>query len=69
MTEQKITLRDVYDILYRVEQKYEKRFETIENKVDSLEKFQNKAIGVLIIASSFLSLIASYVWQKITGGH
>jgi len=62
-------LIQINSVVNRIEDKYDRRLEAVEARVDSVEKFQNKAIGVLIIISAFLSPIASYFWEKITGGH
>lgn len=63
--QQRVTLRDIYDALNRVEDKYDRRFDAIEKDIDELQKFQNKAIGVLGLASAFVSLIATYIWNKL----
>lgn len=66
MTDSKITLRDVYDAIQRVEDKYDRRFEGIEANITKLQEFQNKTLGILGVVSVFISLAATWVWQKLT---
>jgi len=42
-----------------------KRIERVECDVNALQAFQNKALGVIGIASAFASAIASFIWSKI----
>lgn len=60
-----ITLKDVYDVVNRLEDKFDDRYSEIDARVTKLEGFQNKALGILTIATAFVSLAASYVWQKV----
>ncbi len=65
MAEERVTLRDVYDAINRVESKYDRRLERIEQDIDQIKSFQNKAYGVVGMLSMFVSAAASYVWNKV----
>lgn len=65
MAEDKVTLRDVYDAINRVESKYDRRLERIEQDIDQIKSFQNKVYGVVGILSIFVSAAASYIWNKL----
>ena len=60
-----VSLRDIYEAVERVEDKMTKRIEREECDVNALQAFQNKALGVIGIASAFASAIASFIWSKI----
>lgn len=62
-----VTLKDVYDAVNRLEDKFEKRIKPIETDVNELQKFQNRAMGVLTVFSTFIGLIATFVWNRIIG--
>lgn len=65
MAESRVTLKDIYDALNRVEDKYDRRFDNIEKDIDDLQKFQNKALGVLMVVASFVSVAINYIWNKV----
>lgn len=67
MTEDRVTLRDIYTAVNRIEDKFDKRIEDIEKNVDTLKAFQNKAMATLSVFSSLVGLGSSYFWKKITG--
>lgn len=74
MTEDRVTLRDVYEIMERVEAKVDKKVTSLEaslkeqgEKIDRLEAFSNRALGVLAVGSAFVSLAASWIWTRILG--
>lgn len=67
MTEDRVTLRDIYKAVERVEDKMDKRIEALEKEVDDLQSFQNRALGIISVASVFFSLAATFIWNKITG--
>ena len=62
-----ITQRDIYDAIERLEEKMDRKLEKMDGKIDSLENFRDKALGVLTIFSAFVSLGATFIWQKIFG--
>lgn len=67
MNEDKVTLRDIYDVVERVEDKMDRRFEAVERDISNLKAFQNRTLGVVSIFSGLVSVITVYIWNKITG--
>lgn len=67
MAEERVTLRDIYAAVNRLEDKFDRRIVNIEKDVDDLKSFQNKALGVVSILAMFTSLVANFIWQSITG--
>lgn len=62
-----ITLRDVYDIVNRLETKMDARYEKHESRIEAIENNQSKAIGVISVISLFISGALTYVWDRILG--
>lgn len=62
-----ISLRDVYEVVNRLESKMDERLSKVETKVDALEDFKSKTLGVLSIASFALSGLFTFIWKKIEG--
>lgn len=67
MSEERVTLKDVYEVVNRIEDKMSQRIAETERRVDILESFQSRTLGVLSIITVFISLAATWVWGKITG--
>lgn len=65
MSEERVTLRDIYSALNRIEDKLEKRIEDLEKQVDTLKSFQNKALGILSVISVFAGVISNYLWERV----
>lgn len=68
MARQSITLNDIYEVVNRLEDKMEKRFTPLEEKVDSLEDFRSKAVAIYGLVSLAASAIFSWVWSRLTKG-
>lgn len=62
-----VSMRDIYEAVQRLEDKMGQRIDKVEADVDGLKGFQNKALGILSVFSVFVSAIASFIWNKITG--
>lgn len=60
-----VTLKDIYEVVNRLEDKLDQRIKPIEQKVDDLEDFRGKALGILGVVSFVGSAIFSWVWGKI----
>lgn len=67
MSEEKVTLRDIYAAVNRLEDKFDRRIVVLEKDVNELQKFQNKALGIVSVLAVFTSLVANAIWQSITG--
>lgn len=65
MNEERITLKDVYDAVYRVEDKLGKRLDDQDRKIQELKDFQNRALGILSAGTMLFSALISYFWDKV----
>ena len=43
------------------------KYKEIDDRVNKVESFQDKVLGISAILSSFVGLITAYVWKKVTG--
>jgi tetrahydromethanopterin S-methyltransferase subunit B len=57
-------LKEINNSVNRLEDKLDRRINSLENRITTLEAFQNKALGVLIIASSVFTLILNAAWER-----
>lgn len=69
MTDDRVTLRDVYDAINRVEDNLKKEFNgrliKVEQDIEHIKSFQNRFLGVMSIISLFLSAAATYIWNQL----
>jgi hypothetical protein len=61
-----ITLKDIYDICDRLEQKMDRRMCTVEKKIDVLESFRDNLLGKIAVITIFISAVftLSIAWVK-----
>lgn len=62
-----VTIKDVYDLVERLEAKMSKRIEENEKDIEELQGFQNRLAGQLGLVSVFSGAISAWIWQKISG--
>ncbi len=67
MSSDKVTLRDIYQAVEKLEEKLDKRFEKNEDDIAELKAFQNKALGILGVFTTLVSLAVTFFWNKVTG--
>jgi len=60
-------LRDIYNIVDRLENKMDKRLCSLENRTDKIEDIQARMLGAVSIMALFVGGAVTWVWQKITG--
>jgi len=60
-----VTLRDIYEIVERLETRMGSRIEKTETRVDGLESFQSKMVGISLVISSLIGIAGSWFWNKI----
>lgn len=65
-TQENITLRDIYDIQARLENKLDERLSKLEGRTDNLETYRDRAMGVLGAFSLFSGLISNWIWERIS---
>lgn len=61
-----VTLKDIYEIVERLEDKMDIRLKDVEKRVDTLEDFKGKALGVMGVVSLVGSALFSWIWGRIT---
>ena len=61
-----VNLRDIYDIVERLENKLDVRLKEVEKRTDNLENFNSKMTGVWLGITSLISLLGSWIWTKIS---
>ena len=66
MSKESITLKDVYDAVNRVEDKMDKRITPLESRIDNLEDFKGRALGIFGVISFLGSAVFSWAWERIT---
>lgn len=62
-----VHLKDVYDVVNRIEDKLDRRISNLENDVEVLKENQSRALGILAVLSLFFSAVAGWVWNKVVG--
>ena len=60
-----ITLKDVYDVVQRLEDKMDGRFEKIEEEVATNTNFRNQLIGKITVVVVFIGLGINMAWDYI----
>jgi hypothetical protein len=64
MANGKITIVDVYNIVNRLEDKMDKRLCIMEKKVDILEDFKGKVLGMSAIVSTIFGALVSWFFRE-----
>ena len=67
MSAERITLRDLMDGLDRLEEKFDKKINPLEERTRNLENNQNRAFGILSVVTVFIGAGSSYIWNKVFG--
>lgn len=62
-----VSLRDIYDAVNSLERKMSDRFDKVESRVNNLETFKDKTLGMVSVFTVFISLAVNFVWEKIVG--
>ena len=70
MTKQTVSQKDIYELVIqrfdRLEDKMDDRFQEVEKRVDVLEDFKGKLLGIAVIIGVMASAVSSWVWNKLT---
>lgn len=61
----KVTLRDIYDAVGRLEEKLDKRIGKSEKDIEDLKAFQNKALGITGVFAAFISVAVNTIWERV----
>jgi hypothetical protein len=59
-------LKDTNEIVNRLESKIDKRLCEIEGRVDTLEDFRGRILGIGGIIAAVFGVVGAWIWDKIT---
>lgn len=62
-----VTLKDIYEVVNRLEDKMDRRMCIAEEKIDVLESFKDDMAGKITLITGIFSLCFSLLWQWIKG--
>jgi hypothetical protein len=65
MTNSKVSLKDIYDVVNRLEDKMDKRLCDVETRVNVLEDFKGKMAGMTAIISTIFGALVSWFIKEI----
>lgn len=60
-------LKDTYAEIRALRAEMVQRFERIEERVDALEDFKSRMLGIAGILGAISSIAVNWIWEKITG--
>jgi len=60
-----VSLKDIYEIVERLETKIDRRLVEAEKKIDKLEDFNSRAMGVWFAITTIISIGSSWIIQRI----
>lgn len=67
MAKDTVTNRDLYDRLDRFEDRFMARLDKQDIRIDKVESFQDRIIGISFVFTSFVGLVSTYIWRKVVG--
>ena len=56
-------LKDVHEVVARIEDKVDKRFVDVEKRVDVVEDFQSNLAGKMTVLGSIMVLAVNFLWD------
>lgn len=59
-------LKDINQSVNRLEDKMDKRLSEIEARVDTLEDFRGRILGIASIIAAVFGILGAWVWDKLT---
>lgn len=65
---QKISLKDIYEVVNRLEDKMDKRLHDVECRVDKMEDLQAKIVGGIGVVGLFVGGLITWAWERIKNG-
>ena len=60
-----VSLKDIYEIVERLETKIDRRLVETEKKIDKLEDFNSRAMGVWFAITTVISIGSSWIIQRV----
>lgn len=67
MAKDSVTLKDVYDRFDVLEARFMTRMDKQDTRIDKIESFQDRVIGIGVVFTSFVGLASTYIWKKVVG--
>lgn len=61
----KVTLKDIYQVVNRLEDKVDKRLKALEKKVDILETFKDRALGLAVVLGLMAGVVVDWFKKKV----
>ena len=62
----RVTLKDIYEVCNRLEEKMDKRMCHAEERIDILEDFKSRILGIATIVSVISGAVFSWLWERLT---
>jgi len=66
MTNDKITLRDIYEVVEKYNDKIDKRMCELEDRVNILENFKARVLGMAAVIAAFVGSFTAWIWKRLT---
>ena len=66
MTKGTITVKDVYDVVNRLEDKMDKKFEDHEGRLNKLEDVGSRILAVWGVISFVATALFTWAWNRLT---
>ena len=56
-------LKDVHEVVARIEDKVDRRFVLVEDRVNKVEDFQSNLTGKITVLGSIMILFINFLWE------
>lgn len=56
-------LKDVHEVVARIEDKVDKRFAAVEIRVNKIEDFQSNLTGKITVLGGIMMLLVNFLWD------
>lgn len=60
-----VSLRDIYEAVGRLEEKLDKRMTRNEDRLENLESFKDRSLGIISIASLIVGGVFTWIWKQV----
>lgn len=65
MTSDRVSMRDLYQAIERLESKIDEKVTNNSKRIDKLETFKDRWAGAITLLSVFGGAVAAWIWDKI----
>ena len=66
MTKNDITLRDIYEVVEKYNERLDKRMADLETRVNCLEDFRARILGMAAVIAAFAGSVTAWIWKRVT---